>query len=213
MEASFWHKKWKSKDIAFHGSSPNPLLLRHFDMLRLDRGARVFLPLCGKTLDIGWLLEQGFSVVGAELSEIAVEELFAELCLIPQRSELGQLKRYRAAGLEIFVGDIFDLSAERLGMVDAVYDRAALVALPDNLRPAYTAMLKRVTNSAPQLLINYDYQQNDMPGPPFSISDVELSAHYDGEYHLTLLSSEAVLGGLKGQCAALEKVWLLQPRS
>lgn len=212
MDEQFWHKKWESKDIAFHAATPNPLLLSYFDQLGLANNARVFLPLCGKTLDIGWLLSQGYRVAGAELSTVAVEELFSELGLTPMRSELGAVQRYQAHHLDIFVGDIFALTSELLGPVNAIYDRAALVALPDTLRAAYTALLKEITHTAPQLLINYDYDQTAQAGPPFSISDAELASHYQAAYHVQLLSSNAVAGGLKGKCPALEKVWLLRAR-
>jgi thiopurine S-methyltransferase len=212
MDEQFWHKKWESKDIAFHAATPNPLLLSYFDQLGLANNARVFLPLCGKTLDIGWLLNQGYRVAGAELSTVAVEELFSELGLTPMRSELGAVQRYQAHHLDIFVGDIFALNSELLGPVDAIYDRAALVALPDTLRAAYTTLLKEITHTAPQLLINYDYDQTAQAGPPFSISDAELASHYQAAYHVQLLSSNAVAGGLKGKCPAIEKVWLLLPR-
>ncbi|WP_373091816.1 thiopurine S-methyltransferase [Zhongshania sp.] len=210
MDEQFWHKKWESKDIAFHAATPNPLLLSYFDRLGLANNARVFLPLCGKTLDIGWLLNQGYRVAGAELSTIAAEELFSELGFTPMRSELGAVQRYQAHHLDIFVGDIFALTSELLGPVDAIYDRAALVALPDTLRAAYTTLLKEITHTAPQLLINYDYDQSKLAGPPFSISDEELAHHYSGHYQSTLLSSEEVVGGLKGQCPTQEKLWLLK---
>jgi thiopurine S-methyltransferase len=212
MEASFWHKKWASKEIAFHAASPNPLLTQYFNRLGLASGARVFIPLCGKTLDIGWLLQQGYCVVGAELSAIAIDELFAELGVTPQRFEFGSLVQYQAENIDMFVGDIFDLTPAILGAVDAIYDRAALVALPETLRPAYTKLLYTISNTAPQLLINYEYDQNEIAGPPFSISDVELHEYYQTIFQLKLLSSEPLVGGLKGQCPALEKVWLLQVR-
>lgn len=210
MEASFWHKKWASKEIAFHAASPNPLLTQYFNRLGLASGARVFIPLCGKTLDIGWLLQQGYRVVGAELSAIAIDELFAELGVTPQRSVLGSLVHYQAENIDVFVGDIFDLTPAILGAVDAIYDRAALVALPDTLRADYTLLLRTITKSAPQLLIDYDYEQSKQAGPPFSISDEELASHYQSTYRLALLSNKPLEGGLKGQCPAQEKVWLLQ---
>lgn len=109
------------------------------------------------------------------------------------------------------MGDIFALSAEILGEVDAVYDRAALVALPETLRQQYTAHLIQLTHRAPQLLICYEYDQGVMSGPPFSVNDEEVKQHYAAPYHISLLDSVAVEGGLRGQCDAVEDVWLLQP--
>ena len=209
MEAEFWHKKWAEKDIAFHSSEANPMLRCYFSALELVEGARIFLPLCGKTRDIDWLRQQGMRVAGAELSCLAVEELFSELGETPVISEHSELRKYSAPGIEIYLGDIFALSAELLGVIDAVYDRAALVALPAKMRVKYTEHLIQIADAAPQLLVNYDYQQSVMPGPPFAISDEELKAHYAQCYTLHVLHSEPVLGGLKGQCPAQEKVWLL----
>jgi thiopurine S-methyltransferase len=79
VDASFWHDKWQRNQIGFHEPQANPLLLAHFDSLSLRAGSRIFVPLCGKTLDINWLLARGQRVVGAELSEIAVQQLFAGL--------------------------------------------------------------------------------------------------------------------------------------
>ncbi|PJZ70876.1 thiopurine S-methyltransferase [Leptospira perolatii] len=212
MEASFWHQKWGKNEIAFHESKANPQLVEHFDRLSLAKGSRVFLPLCGKTLDISWLLSKGYRVAGAELSKIAIEQLFSELGIKPKRSTLGQMELYHAENLDIFVGDIFHLSSQMLGSVDAVYDRAALVALPEEMRKRYTEHLIEITKISPQLLICYEYDQNLMDGPPFSISNEEVFKHYRDHYDLNLIASNDVIGGLKGKCPAKENVWLIQRR-
>jgi thiopurine S-methyltransferase len=210
MDVNFWHQKWALNEIAFHQSEANPLLLRYFNELSLAKGSRVFLPLCGKTLDISWLLANGYRVVGAELSKIAIDQLFAGLGVEPEISRVGKLEHYRATNIDVFVGDLFDLSATVLGPVDAIYDRAALVALPEGMRSRYTVHLTQVTHTAPQLLITYEYDQSVMEGPPFSVSNEEVNRHYGDYYDLTLLSSEDLAGGLKGKCPAKENVWLLQ---
>jgi thiopurine S-methyltransferase len=210
MNANFWHQKWEKNDIAFHESEANPLLVKYFNALSLAQGSRVFLPLCGKTLDIPWLLSKGYCVAGAELSKIAIEQLFAELGVEPKLSGVGEIDHYSAKNIDIFVGDIFELSGEMLGQVDAIYDRAALVALPEEMRKRYTAHLMEMTDKAPQLLICYEYDQSIMEGPPFSISNDEVNQHYKDSYDLTFLGSAMVSGGLKGSCAAKENVWLLK---
>ena len=85
MDAIFWHQRWGANDIPFHERAANPLLVKYFQALSLGEGGRVFLPLCGKTLDIGWLLSNGYDVAGAELSEIAVRQLFIELGMANQK--------------------------------------------------------------------------------------------------------------------------------
>jgi thiopurine S-methyltransferase len=210
MDANFWHQKWEKNDIGFHNSEANPLLVGYFKELALARGSRVFLPLCGKTLDIAWLLSRGYRVAGAELSKLAIEQLFAGLGAEPEITRVGDHDRYSAQGIDIFVGDIFALSGKILGPVDAVYDRAALVALPEAMRNRYTAHLMAITGKAPQLLISYEYDQSRLEGPPFSIRNAEVRRHYADNYDLALLASQDVPGGLKGQCAATENVWLLR---
>ncbi|MDO7597960.1 MAG: thiopurine S-methyltransferase [Pseudomonadota bacterium] len=210
MDAQFWHNKWKNNEIAFHRSNPNSLLLDHLKTLSLKKGSVVFVPLCGKTLDIAWLLSNGYCVAGVELVESAIQQLFSELAMVPKISIEGEIKHYSAQNIDIYVSDIFAVSQELLGPVDAIYDRAALVALPDELRRRYTAHLIDITNKSPQLLIAYHYDQNIVQGPPFSISDEEVSLHYKNAYNLTLVASTNVEGGMKGKCEATENVWLLR---
>lgn len=210
MDAKFWHDRWEKDEIGFHRKEANPLLLSYFKELSLKKGSRVFLPLCGKTLDIPWLLSQGYQVAGAELSEKAIEQLFAALEIKPRVEPSGKMKCYSAPDISIFAGDIFDLSAENLGLVQAIYDRAALVALPADTRERYTAHLRTLTARAPQLLITYEYDQSLMDGPPFSVNEAEVRRHYQKDYAVKLMTSLDVPGGLKGQGNAIERVWLLR---
>ncbi len=210
MEPQFWHDRWANNEIGFHRSAANPFLLNYFNELTLAEGSRVFVPLCGKTLDIPWLLSNGYRIAGAELSALAIEQLFAELGIRPAIEKRGTTARYHANNIDIFVGDIFDVTRAMLGPVDAVYDRAALVALPETMRSRYTAHVTDITSCAPQLLICYEYDQRVAEGPPFSISQEEVRRHYAHRYQLRLLTSADVPGGLKGTCAATEHVWLLK---
>lgn len=209
MDTDFWLQRWRNNEIGFHQSEANPLLDARFGDLRLQRGARVFVPLCGKTLDIPWLLSREYRVAGVELSELAIEQLFEELGAGPQVSEAGKLKRYSATDIDIFAGDIFDLSAEVLGPVDATYDRAALAALPENMRERYVRHVTAITGTAPQFLLTFEYDQSRMDGPPFSLSTGEVNRLYQASYELSLAESRDVPGGLKGICAATENAWLL----
>ncbi len=209
MEPSFWHHRWQTNQTGWHAGDINPLLITHFPSLNVPPGGRVFVPLCGKSLDLGWFLSRGYAVAGAELSELAVTQLFAELGVEAHISEVRNLRLFRGENIDIFVGDLFDLTREILGPVDAIYDRAALVALPEAMRAQYTAHLKSLTALAPQLVIGYEYDQTIVPGPPFSVTSEELHRHYSDSYALTLLARMDVPGGLKGKCPATEHVWWL----
>lgn len=107
MEASFWHQKWERGEIGFHENEINSFLIKHFEALNPPKGSRIFLPLCGKTRDIGWFLANGYRVIGAELSELAIHELFTELGITPEISKDGRLTCYRAENLDILAGDFF----------------------------------------------------------------------------------------------------------
>jgi thiopurine S-methyltransferase len=212
VDTNFWHQRWERNEIAFRQREANPLLVKYFDVLSLSKGSRVFLPLCGKTLDIHWLLSNGYRVAGSELSEVAVNQLFSERTIEPRITAIDDIRRHSADNIDIFVGDIFDLSRSVLGRVDAIYDRAALVALPETMRSRYAGHLIEITDRAPQLLISYDYDQSLVDGPPFSVSNEEVNRLYRDSYDLTPLASVEVVGGLKGKCSARENVWLLKRR-
>ncbi len=212
MDRDFWLDKWNANQIGFHKDTVHAALAAHIDRLSLSSDARVFLPLCGKTRDIDWLLSRGYRVAGAEFSDLAIRQLFADLDIAPAITDHGSLTHYTAPGIDIFGGDIFDLGAATLGPVDAVYDRAALIALPPETRPRYAEHVSGITANAPQLLIAVEYDQSAMNGPPFSVEAAQISRYYAQEYEITLLASDAVEGGLKGRCPAQETVWLLTRR-
>jgi thiopurine S-methyltransferase len=209
MEPAFWHKRWADNQIGFHESRVHPLLVAHFDALALPRGARVFLPLCGKTLDIDWLLLAGYRVAGAEISSLAVAQLFERSGATPAVERFDGGQRWSAAGLDVFVGDIFDMRAEVLGPVDAVYDRAALIALPPAMRVAYARHLRVLTGGAPQLLVTLDYDQALVDGPPFAVSSAEVQQHFPGTVP-RLLASDFQPTGLKGRLPVTESVWKIE---
>ena len=212
MDHQFWSQRWQGNSIGFHRSDANPLLVDHFSALALKPGSHIFVPLCGKTLDLRWLVSQGYRVTGIELIEMAVEQLFQEWGIDPQLEIQGELRRYSAPQITVFAGDVFQLSADRLGAVDGIYDRGALVALPSPLRQRYTAHLQAIAPLASQLLLTYEYDQTLRDGPPFAITLAEIQEHYSDRYEITLLSSQEIPGGLFKQYPALEQVWGLVPR-
>ena len=208
MEKEFWINKWEVGQIGFHNAKPHPFLIENIARLNLAQGSRIYLPLCGKTLDIAWLLQQGFRVVGVELAKKAIDELFEELQLTPVITVVGKLLHYQANNLDMFVGDVFELDQTLLGPVDAIYDRAALVALPPDTRIEYARHLIASTRQAPQLLVTFEYDQSQMSGPPFSIPEAEVMQHYGEIYEITL--EDQVGEAFRGSFPAIERVWSLK---
>lgn len=210
MHPDFWLERWRNNQIGFHEPAANPLLVAHFATLEMAPASRMFLPLCGKTLDIDWLLARGHRVAGVELSRLAVEQVFERLGQRPQVSTVGALECHGMPGLAIYLGDMMALREEDLGEVDAVYDRAALIALPPAMRADYAAHLTRITRGAAQLLVTLDYDQSRLDGPPFAVPASEVQQLY-ADRNPRLLARHDVAGGIKGRCAGSEEVWLVGP--
>ncbi|WP_420547488.1 thiopurine S-methyltransferase [Curvivirga sp.] len=210
MDVDFWQDRWESNQIAFHQDEINRFLVSHIGLLNLYKGDRVFVPLCGKTLDIHWLLKQGFRVIGAELSLIAVEQLFDELQLSAERIQIGSLIKFSAENIEVFVGDIFDLADKELGQIDAIYDRAALVALPEEMRKDYSQHLIKITATAPQLLLTFEYDQEKLAGPPFSIPEDFITNYYENDYSIKEIDRAQLDEGIRDFKAVQEICWLLK---
>ena len=211
MEPAFWQDRWKQQQIAFHKQQPNKLLREYFSQLSLPKGSRIVVPLCGKTTDLPWLIDQDYEVVGIELNQGAVENVVDAIGGIKQVHQLDHHTRYRLDSAEIFLGDIFDLTKSLLGPVDAIYDRAALVAFPANMRSNYAQHLMALTNNAPQFLISYEYDQAQTEGPPFSVTGDEISALYQSHYKRELIAQVDISGPLANRCSGHEIAWLLSP--
>lgn len=209
MQLEHWKKAWEANNIGFHKRKPHKLLLTHYSSLNLKAGSRIFLPLCGKTLDIAWLMSLGHHVVGVEISELAIQQLFQELEIKPNITQTGSLIHYRAPHIDIFVSDIFDLKQGHVGEIHAIYDRAALVALPEDIRTRYAQQVTELSNRAPQLLITFDYDQHLKQGPPFSVPETEITRLYKHDYTFELLERIVVPGGIGGSVEASEDIWLL----
>lgn len=194
MQPEFWYKKWDSNQIGFHQPEANPYLQRYWPDLAIASSARVLVPLCGKSLDLLWLAGQGHSVLGVELSEKAVEEFFSEHQLQPQISEQGAFKVYRTGAFELWCGDFFALAAEDVADCAALYDRAALIALPEAMRERYAAHLQQLlTQGMKGLLITLDYDQTQIPGPPFAVNDDEVQRLLGEAWQLERLEERDVL--------------------
>jgi thiopurine S-methyltransferase len=195
MQPEFWHSRWQNNQIGFHQDAVNPYLQRLWPGLGLLTGSRVLVPLCGKSLDLAWLAAQGHSVLGVELSQKAVEGFFSEQGLTPQVDHHGAFMRYRANDVELWCGDIFALTAQDVADCFGLYDRAALIALPPEMRQRYAAHLVQILPQGCRgLLVTMDYDQAVIPGPPFAVPDEEVQALMGGHWQLSLEEDQDILG-------------------
>ena len=181
MEPAFWQQRWADNQIGFHQAQVNPYLQKYWPTLGLTPGRRVLVPLCGKSLDLAWLAGQGYRVVGVELSRRAVEDFFREHGLEAQVQQRGAFEVWRSGDVELWCGDFFALRVEDIGDCAGLYDRAAVIALPSQMRAAYMQLLSRLLPTGCQgLVVTLDYDQSLLGGPPFSVGDEELRQGFAG---------------------------------
>ena len=194
MKKDFWLERWERKEIGFNQSEINSHLRQYWQELNLAPDSEVFVPLCGKSIDMLWLRKQGHMVLGVELSGIAAQAFFVENGFAPHQVAHKKFNACEADYIRILCGDFFDLGEDDVAKVKAVYDRASLVALPPEMRERYVNHLVSILPPATKiLLITFDYAQAEMPGPPFAVSADEVKALYSKHAEIHLLAELDVL--------------------
>lgn len=217
MDKQFWHARWENNQIGFHQQEINSYLQQFWPRLQLPVGASVFVPLCGKSRDMLWLLQQGYRVLGVEISPIAVADFFHENGLQPEISRQHGLECWSCDELTVLCGDFFSLQAEAVAHCSAVYDRASLIAMPPAMRPAYAEKLQTLfSQSRPILLVTMEYPQQEMSGPPFSVEESEVRDLYNHHFRIENILQRDILPESprfqkQGVTAMQERVYLLQP--
>jgi len=178
----------------YHQTAVSPQLAQRWPRLEIPSNGRVLVPLCGKSLDLLWLRDRGHPVAGVELSAIALESFCMEHGVPARRRLAGNFDVYETAGLDLYCGDFFALTPAIVGAVSVVYDRAALIALPPELRKRYVAHIGALTPPGVQtLLITMEYSQPQMSGPPFSVTADEVRQLYAQNHGIQELSRTDIL--------------------
>lgn len=217
MDKQFWHKRWENNQIGFHQQEINSYLQLYWSRLQLPAGSTVFVPLCGKSRDMLWLLEQGYKVLGIEISQIAVTDFFQENGLHAEITSVNGIEHWSCDELEILCGDFFSLNVQDVAHCDAVYDRASLIAMPPAMRPAYAKKLQTLFHTPrPILLVTMEYPQREMDGPPFSVEESEVRQLYSDRFGIENILDQDILNENpqflnRAVTAMRERVYLLQP--
>ena len=184
---SFWQHRWATEQIGWHREVHNDMMVEHWPAIGAPEGCEVLVPLCGKSLDMHWLAERGHAVVGIELVEQGVKAFFAEAGLSPDRKEQGDHVRYSRGPFTLLQGDALGLAPGTV-QAEAWYDRAAMIALPDEMRTAYVEQLRQQTKpGAVGLLITFTYPQEEMDGPPFALLDEDVQRYFAEGFELERL--------------------------
>ena len=210
---NLWESRWQEDRIGFHLKEVNPYLIRFSDQLLHQNTDRIFVPLCGKTLDLCWLTTKMKKVIGVELVSKAVQDFFAEnnvACLIKQENNL---QKFSSNSIDIYLGDFFDLNPEQTSSFKAIYDRASIVAIEKAERREYVDHLISFLDKAGRiLLITMEYNQNQMEGPPYSVPAEEIESLFEPLGSLKLLETCDILDERfrnKGLTRLLEHVFLI----
>ncbi len=190
---ALWQQCWRDNDTEFHQKTVNSALVRFWSALGLAPGDRIFVPLCGKSLDLLWLAAQGHSVIGVELSPIAVRAFFKNNRMQPARRKQGKFTLWQSGRIDILCGDLFDLTAADLGNVAAIFDRASLTALPEDIRHAYLAQLRKIVPAPCKILLltTEEPDADETQDQPFAIAD-EISSLYARTYDIDLSHVESL---------------------
>lgn len=218
MDAQFWLQRWQEGQIGFHRGDVMPLLEQYWPSLGVPAGSRVFVPLAGKTLDMHWLAAQGLQVLGCELSPLAVEAFFAEAGLAAQVERDADGLHHRAGPIDLVQGDVFALRADTLATMDAFYDRAALIALPEAMRRRYVEQVYgKLPSGSRGLLITLEYPAAEKAGPPFPIPEPEVQALFAPHWDIEPLTRRDILASeprfiADGVTALSTSVYRLQRR-
>lgn len=210
---ALWQQCWRERRTGFHQTTVNPLLERFWPALGLAPGSRVFVPLCGKSLDMLWLARQGLTVIGVELSPVAVRAFFKENRLQPRRRPAGDLTLWEQGAIQILCGDYFALTSADLGPIDVVYDRAALTALPEEARRRYVAHLGNLVPAARVFLLTTEDRAAGETQAQAEGADAEITALYSERFLVELTHGEPEQAETPAGEGALCKLYRLTPRS
>lgn len=190
MEHEFWHKRWQRDEIGFHQGTVNEYLYEHWTELAGQGTDAVFVPLCGKAHDMWWLHDRGHPVIGVELSEIACKDFFEEAGEKAKVHPGEPFTVFQHDNLQLWCGDFFQLVPDDLRHIRLVYDRAALIALPPEMRKSYVEHLTAVIPDGTEiLLVTLDYNSGEMKGPPFNVPNDEVYELYSEDYEITHIRS------------------------
>lgn len=194
MNDDFWLQIWRAGTLGFHQPAGSATLHRLWPAIGAAAGARVFVPLAGKSQDMLWLAARGHRVRGVELSPLAIEQFFANNHLQAEQGVEHGVPAWRNRSVELLQGNVFALPSAVLTDCGAFYDRAAIVALSPEQRPAYAAQVYgHLPVACRGLMTAFEYPQEQMSGPPFAVPEAEIRAAFGPCWDVSVLERRDLL--------------------
>lgn len=188
MEISYWQSRWRKDKTGWHMDQVYPLLPDLWPALSLKAGARILVPFCGKSVDMQWFISEGFHVTGVDVAEKALHAFMERSQKSFSSHQQYGFQVFRSKNMELWQGDFQKLPVTKIPPFDAIYDKAALIALPRNMRPKYAQKILQCSGPETQMLLQtFEYEQDEMPGPPFSVDEREIRQLYGKQFDLALL--------------------------
>ena len=207
-----WLKRWDENRIGFHQSNINPYLQKYFDVFSSSEN-NIFVPLCGKSLDMIWLSSKAKKIIGVEIAHKAIDGFMKENNLVANMEQKEKLTLYKINNIDFFVGDFFDLKEELPTQID-IFDSASLVAFNKQAREKYSKRIIQILNNK-MLLITLEYSEKEKQGPPFNVSEDEVYKLYGNDCNIKLLETlnlKDTKDRLNTLSYAYEKIYLIEKK-
>ncbi|RDD42373.1 Thiopurine S-methyltransferase [Trichoplax sp. H2] len=202
-----WSQRWQNQTTKWHVEEANHHLVENYETHLQDKDnphSSIFVPLCGKSLDMIWLAQKGHQVVGVEVVEQPCHDFFQENKIEYKVQNLQGVEgkvltsQVTEMNITIYNCDYFALTPKLLGYrFDSVWDRAAFVAINPDLRCDYAkhlASLMAPSGRGLLVSLNYDINERIHPGPPFCTPDALVQSVFSPLALVQKLSSTLLTG-------------------
>lgn len=160
LDGDYWEERYKSGKTGWDLGSPSPALCSYFEKLE-DKDLKILIPGAGKSHDLQWLHQQGFTNSAVlDISKTALEEAKSLYPQIPEK--------------HFIEGDFF----KHEETYDLIVEQTFFCALDPSLRPKYAQKMHQLLGPAGCLVgLLFDFPLS-ADGPPFGGSAAEYQNYF-----------------------------------
>jgi len=192
-KSNYWEKKWEDGLTSWHRNEVDRRLMKYLGELTSTRsGVRVLVTWCGKSVDIPWLCKEGYEVVGVELSEIAVKQMFDESNIPYTVNRQDSFLVYQGTDrrIAVYVGNYYELTPAIVGVFEAIWDHHALGASEPKDRLAYKQVLVSLLRPHGKILLShFEYGNQIRNQAPYSISQEMIKDLFEDKFDIKYLEN------------------------